>query len=47
MKLIGGFILWGFVATIFFRWHAREARDGWDALAFRDVERAICAGRCR
>jgi len=27
MKLVGGFILWGFVATIFFRWYAREKRD--------------------
>jgi len=41
MKLIGGFILWGFVATIFFRWHAREERDGWDALAFRPEEREL------
>ena len=41
MKLVGGFILWGFVATIFFRWHAREERDGWDALAFRQVEREL------
>jgi putative membrane protein len=41
MKLVGGFILWGFVATIFFRWYAREERDGWDALAFRHVEREL------
>jgi putative membrane protein len=41
MKLVGGFILWGFVATIFFRWHAREERDGWDALALRPVEREL------
>ena len=41
MKLVGGFILWGFVATIFFRWHAREVRDGWDATAFRQVEREL------
>jgi len=41
MKLVGGFILWGFVATIFFRWHAREKRDGWDALALRHVEREL------
>ena len=41
MKLVGGFILWGFVATIFFRWHAREERDGWDALAFRPEEREL------
>lgn len=41
MKLVGGFILWGFVTTIFFRWHAREERDGWDALALRQVEREL------
>jgi putative membrane protein len=41
MKLVGGFILWGFVATIFFRWYAREKRDGWDALALRHVEREL------
>ncbi len=41
MKLVGGFILWGFVATIFFRWHAREERDGWDALALRHVEHEL------
>ena len=41
MKLVGGFILWGFVATIFFRWYAREERDGWDALALRHLEREL------
>jgi len=41
MKLVGGFILWGFVATIFFRWYAREERDGWDALALRPLEREL------
>jgi putative membrane protein len=41
MKLVGGLILWGFIATIFFRWHAREERDGWDALALRHVEREL------
>jgi len=41
MKIVGGLILWGFIATIFFRWHAREARDGWDALALRQVERDV------
>jgi putative membrane protein len=41
MKIVGGLILWGFIATIFFRWHAREARDGWDALALRQVERDL------
>jgi len=41
MKIVGGLILWGFIAVIFFRWHAREERDGWDALAYRPVERDL------
>jgi putative membrane protein len=41
MKIVGGMILWGFIAVIFFRWHAREERDGWDALALREVEREL------
>jgi len=44
MKLVGGLILWAFIATIFFRWHAREERDGWDALALRHVERELRSG---
>ncbi|MGZ5288063.1 MAG: cytochrome c oxidase assembly protein [Actinomycetota bacterium] len=43
MKLIGGMILWGVIAAIFFRWGAREEREGFDALAYRDVEREIQA----
>jgi putative membrane protein len=38
MKIVGGLILWGFIAVIFFRWGAREREQGWDALAMRDVE---------
>jgi putative membrane protein len=44
MKIVGGLILWGFIAVIFFRWHARESRDGWDALALREVERELRSG---
>jgi putative membrane protein len=47
MKIVGGLILWGFIATIFFRWHAREERDGWDALAHRQVERELRSGVSR
>jgi putative membrane protein len=47
MKIVGGLILWGFVTAIFFRWHAREERDGWDALAFRPVERDLRTGVVR
>jgi putative membrane protein len=42
MKIAGGLILWGVIAAIFFRWHARE-RDGWDALALQRVERDVTA----
>ena len=43
MKLAGGLILWGFIATIFFRWFAQEQRDGWDSLQWRRFEREIRA----
>jgi putative membrane protein len=43
MKIVGGLILWGFIVAIFFDWYARE-RDGWDALALRQVERDVRAG---
>jgi putative membrane protein len=42
MKIAGGLILWGFIAVIFFNWHARE-RTGWDALGLRHVERDVRA----
>jgi putative membrane protein len=44
MKIVGGLILWGFITAIFFRWHARESRDGWDALALREVEHELRTG---
>lgn len=44
MKIVGGLILWGFITSIFFRWHARETRDGWDALALREVEHELRTG---
>jgi putative membrane protein len=47
MKLVGGAILWGFIATIFFRWHARESRDGMDATQWRNVERDVRSGLSR
>jgi hypothetical protein len=43
MKLVGGAILWVVIACVFFRWANRE-RDGWDSLAFLDVERDVHAG---
>jgi putative membrane protein len=42
MKIAGGLILWGYIAAIFFSWHARE-RSGWDALALQHVERDVTA----
>ena len=47
MKIVGGLILWGFIAVIFFRWYARETRDGWDALALREVEHELRSGVSR
>ena len=47
MKLVGGAILWGFIAVVFFRWHDQEQRDGWDPLSYRDVEHEIRAGLSR
>ena len=47
MKLIGGLILWGVMAVVFFRWANREQREGWDALRFQRVEREIQAGMGR
>jgi len=41
MKILGGFILWGVIAAVFFRWAAREERDGMDALRWRDVDRDV------
>jgi putative membrane protein len=43
MKIIGGAILWGFIATIFFRWYEREHDADWDASRYRDVEHDIRA----
>jgi hypothetical protein len=42
MKIGGGLLLWGFIATIFFNWASRE-RTGWDALALTRVERDVRA----
>jgi len=42
MKLAGGFILWGMITAIFFKWHAEEERsDGWDALKVQNVDREV------
>lgn len=47
MKLVGGLLLWGVMAVVFFRWANREQREGWDALRYQGVEREIRAGLSR
>lgn len=44
MKLGGGAILWGFIITIWFRWYARDGREGFDAVRLAGVERDVRAG---
>jgi putative membrane protein len=41
MKLVGGLILWGVIAAVFFRWANREQREGWDALQWHRVDTEI------
>lgn len=41
MKLLGGFILWGFIAALFFRWHSQEELAGGDEPVWQDVEREV------
>lgn len=42
MKLVGGAILWGVIAGIFFKWFALEHRsEGWDALEWRGLGRDV------
>jgi putative membrane protein len=43
MKIVGGFILWGVIAAIFFRWAAREERSGLDELRMHRVDREVVA----
>ena len=41
MKIVGGLILWGVIAAVFFRWANREQRDGFDALRWHGVDAEI------
>jgi putative membrane protein len=43
MKLVGGAILWTVVTVVFFRWGRRERDEGWDALAWRNVDAELRA----
>ena len=38
MKILGGLILWGFIAAMFFRWHRDEELAGADAPVWQEVE---------
>jgi putative membrane protein len=44
MKLVGGAILWGFIIAIWFRWYAREQREGFNPVRMTAVERDVRAG---
>lgn len=41
MKILGGFLLWGVIAVLFFRWHAEEESGGPDVLYWRDLEHEL------
>ena len=41
MKIVGGFILWGFIAVLFFRWNKQDSLTGSDEPAWQDVERQV------
>jgi putative membrane protein len=41
MKIGGGFILWGLILVLFFRWHAVEQTEGVDVLAWQDVDQEL------
>jgi putative membrane protein len=43
MKIIGAAILWTVITVVFFRWARRDRDEGWDALAWRDVDAEIRA----
>lgn len=41
MKIAGGFLLWGVIAALFFKWYAREQKEGVDVLEWQDVDRDL------
>jgi putative membrane protein len=47
MKLVGGLILWGVIAVLFFKWYAVEQQGGWDELAGAHLDREIRRGLTR
>lgn len=43
MKLGGGLLLWGVIATVFFKWYSREEQDRQDPVGWDDFEHALTA----
>ncbi len=43
MKIVGSAILWGVIATVFFRWYGREQRAQLDATGYAAMDREIRA----
>lgn len=41
MKILGGFVLWGFITVIFFRWAKIERDEGVDMLQLQSVDRDL------
>jgi putative membrane protein len=41
MKILGGLILWGVIAVLFFRWQTEEETGAPDLLYWRDLERDL------
>lgn len=41
MKIVGGFLLWGVIAVLFFKWYGREQREGMDVLRWHSVDREL------
>lgn len=41
MKIVGGLLLWGVIAALFFRWYSVEQAEGVDVIEWHDVDRAL------
>ena len=39
MKIVGGFILWGFIAALFFKWNKQDELTGSEEPVWQEVER--------
>jgi len=47
MKIAGGFILWGVIAALFFKWYTIEHSEGIDVLAMSKLDRELNRGTIR